>query len=130
MHLPIFHQSIHPSVYLSIHYTFMHSYLPPPIHSSLFPSVHPSMDFSAYQISCMIYLKKIYGCSTGSLTGAGHWPWVHVSSVKSLLAGTLWGFLLMGETVRRTLGAVGIHGRGLVGAWPAGCKTETRRLKD
>lgn len=153
-----FHPSTCPFMHTE-NYPFNHHLIHPPIHLpfSISSSIHPHVDLFIHTLilyiqvfiitsSCPfiplsissdlclpinihIYLTQMYGYSTGSLTGAGHWARVHVGSVKPLLAGTLGGLLLMGEAVRRTLGAVGVHGRGLVGSWSAGCKTGMRRPK-
>ena len=58
------------------------------------------------------------------LTGAGHGSRVHVGAVVALLARTLGGSLLVGVAVRWTLAAVAVHGRSLVSAWSASCKTK------
>ena len=64
-----------------------------------------------------------------SLTCAGHGAWVGLGAVESLLADALDGLLLRGRAVWGTFGAVGVCGRGFVGAGSARWTEETDKHK-
>lgn len=63
-------------------------------------------------------------CVLARLTCAGHGARVGLGPVEALLAAALLGLFLRRRAVRRTLGAVGVRGRRLVGARAARCRGE------